>query len=100
MDLPQKQTNVQARMLARMEASSLLTNVQRAAGSGPNFEAANKIRSNFKPMAQASVAPYLQKNPGADSVKEGELPDEIAAQFPKQLQEYLPEGQQSRLVRS
>jgi hypothetical protein len=57
MDLQQKQANIQARMIARMEASSLLTSAQRAAGSGPNFEAANKIRANFKALAQASTAP-------------------------------------------
>ncbi len=86
-------------MVSRMEASSLLTNPQRAAISGPNFETANKIRLNFNAIAQASVAPYLQKNPAADSVKDGELPDEIAAQLPTPLQMYLPDEQQRRLVR-
>ena len=46
MGLPQIETNVKARMVARMKGSSLLTNTQRAASQWSKFEAANKMRSH------------------------------------------------------
>ena len=84
------------RMLAILEKSSLLSNAQRSALSGPNKDAADVIRKGFLPIVEASIGPYLAGDGGSDSTSA--LPDEQASQLPASLRSVLPFEQQKRLV--
>jgi hypothetical protein len=77
-----------------MENSVLLSDAQRAAQSGPNKISADKIRADFPAMSKVSLNPYF--SPKDDSASD--LPDALAIKFPRQLQYFLPEEQQQRLV--
>jgi hypothetical protein len=96
MPLAQRLDSTMTRMGAFMEASPLLTNIQRGAGSGPNKVSADKIRGQFPEIAKAAAAPYLGLNPAADSTTN--LHDDTAAKLPLALKKFLPEDQQGRLV--
>ena len=84
------------RQVAILESSILLSGAQRAAQSGPLKAAADLIRKNFLPLAQAGVTPYLGNDAGADST--ANLPDDLALKFPPQLVFFLPEEQRCRIV--
>ena len=87
-----------SRQTALLESSSLLTNSLRAALSGPNKDAADAIRAFFPAFAPAAMYPFLGSDAGGDSTPN--LPVKYAIQYPSQLQWFLPEEQQSRLVRT
>jgi hypothetical protein len=86
--------DAKCRTIAVMENSILLNNAQRAAQTGPIKDSADKVRSDFSAMAEASVRPYF--DPKEDSTTN--LADEIAYKLPPQLQSFLPDEQRQRLV--
>ncbi len=84
------------RTVAAMESSILLTSAQRTAHSGPNKSSGDQVRSMFLPWAQAAVVPYFSADANKSSTDN--LPDHFAVNLPPQLQFFLSEEQQGRLV--
>jgi hypothetical protein len=87
---------------AIMEKSRMLTNGQKMATNGPEKISADKVRSQFGPLAAAVCAPYLASVADLRSeewVSTSLLSDELANLLPGTLVDFLPREQQQRLVR-
>jgi len=91
----QRLESTMTRVGAFMEASSLLTNIQSGAASGPKKVSADKIRVHSE-IAIAAAAPHLGLNPSAYSTTN--LHNDTAAKFPLALKKFRPEDQQGRLL--
>ena len=72
-------------MIACMETSSLLTNSQRSALSGPSYNSAVIIRQKLPLITAATAGPYYARKP-------------VSYDVPASLQAFLPEKQQAELV--
>ena len=88
MTIPERRAAVKANTLAMMHLSGMLTNSQKRASSGQELVAADAIRAQFGPLADAVINPYLAADPQLDSTDA--LSDDLAAQLPQAIQSFFP----------
>ena len=85
-------------MIAIMEHGPFPTKEKRAAHIGPLKLTPDVVRAKISPLSHAAVTPFLGTTEAVKSDSTKNLADDFAMKLHAQLQNFLPDDQQARLL--